>query len=130
MKIREAALVPALIAAVIQFLLPFLVSADQELVGAINAAVAFAAALVTAFMVSAEKGLAFLAGAANSLIQLAFAFGVPLTEGQQALLGTILTMIAAAFTRQNVVAPIAPANVKTVQGPQNVVTRQTGGNFS
>lgn len=125
MRIREAAMVPALVAAFIQFFLPFFTD-DTQVVGAVNAALAFLAGLATAFLVSAEKGLALLAGSANSLIQIAFMFGIALTDHQQATLATLLTLIAGAFTRTQVVAPVAAAKVTRVQAPAQVINRQTG----
>lgn len=128
MRIREAAMLPALFAALIQFLLPFFVD-DAQTTAVLNGAVAFVAGLVTAFLVSAEKGLAFLVGGANTIIQLAAGFGLTMTDSQQALLATILTMVAAAFTRTQVVAPVARAAVQSVQEPAPVIRRQTGGSL-
>lgn len=104
MRVREAAMIPALIAAFIQFFLPFVVHYDVETAATVNATLAFVAGVVTAFLVSADQGLAVLAGSANALIQLAAGFHWSFTTAQEAALGTLLTMIAAAFTRTQVTA--------------------------
>lgn len=106
MRVREAALIPAFIAAVIQFLLPFFTDMSAELAAAVNGGLGFVAALVTAFAVSVDKGLALLAGSGNLIIQLAAGFGIAMTDSQQATLATVLTLLAAAFTRTQVVAPV------------------------
>lgn len=129
-RFREVAMLPALVAALIQFLLPFFTALDPETTSVINAGVAFLAALATAFMASAEKGLAFLAGAGNTIVQLALGFGVHLTDAQQSLLATLLTLITAAFTRTQVVAPKPPVPVvqtTDARGQVIQVPNQTGG---
>lgn len=126
MKIREAAWGPALVAALIQFIVPFFTK-DQETVTLINAALALLAGLVTAFLVSAEKGLALLVASGNTIVQLALGFGLTLTDGQQTVFATILTLIAAGFTRTQVVAPVAAVPVQRVAAPAQVINRQTGG---
>lgn len=108
-RVREAAMIPALIAAVIQFFLPFLVNVDGETISAINAALGFTAGVVTAFLVSADHGLAVLAGSANAIIQLAAGFHWAFSSAQEAALGTFLTMLAAAFTRTQVTAARGPS---------------------
>lgn len=106
MQVREAAWIPAAVAALIQFVLPFITDMSQPVAAAINGALAFVAALVTAFLVSAEKGLAFLVGSGNAIIQLAAGFGITMTDAQQAALAAFLTLIAAGYTRTQVVAPV------------------------
>lgn len=117
MKVREAAMIPALVAALIQFLLPFFTDMTPQLAGAVNGGLGFVAALITAFAVAADKGLALLAGSGNLIIQLAAGFGIAMTDAQQATLATVLTLIAAAFTRTQVVAPVAAGPVR-VTAPQ------------
>lgn len=114
MRVREAAMIPALIAAVIQFLLPFFTDMTPQLAAAVNGGLGFVAALITAFAVAVDKGLALLAGSANLIIQLAAGFGIVMTDAQQATLATVLTLLAAAFTRTQVVAPVGAAPVKSV----------------
>lgn len=127
MTIREAAWLPSVLAALVQFILPFFTNLDSGLSASINAAVAFAAAIVTAFLVSAEKGLAFLAGSGNALIQLALGFNIHLTDSQQAGLAMLLTLITAAYTRTQVVAPKPPVPVTAGRRPITTVTSQAGG---
>lgn len=124
MKPREAAMIPGLIAALVQFLLPFFHSIPLDVIGGVNAVVAFAAGLTTAFLVSQEKGLALLVGSGNTLIQIALAFGVHLSDAQLSLLPTLLTLIAAAFTRTQVTAPVAPAPAAPAQV---TIKNQAGG---
>lgn len=119
MQVREAALIPAAVAALIQFVLPFVTNMTQPVAAAVNGGLAFVAAVVTAFLVSAEKGMAFLAGAGNTIIQLAAGFGITMTDMQQAALATFLTMLAAAYTRTQVVAPVSIART----APQPPVQR-------
>lgn len=123
MKPREAAMIPGLLAAFVQFLLPFFHSIPADVVGGVNAATAFLAGLVTAFLVSQEKGLALLVGSGNTLVQIALAFGVHLSDAQMSLIPTILTLVAAAFTRTQVSAPVAPAPVQAAPSIRN----QAGG---
>lgn len=131
-NIREAALIPSVIAALVQFVLPFFTSLDPHLSASINAAVAFVAALVTAFLVSGEKGLAFLAGSGNALVQLALGFNIALSDSQQAGLAMILTLVTAAYTRTQVTAA-KPASVDadslSNMSDRVRVANQTGGAF-
>lgn len=117
MQVREAAWIPAAIAALIQFVLPFATDMSQPVAAAVNGALAFVAALVTAFLVSAEKGLAFLVGSGNAIIQLAAGFGITMTDTQQAALATFLTLLAAAYTRTQVVAPVTALRTVPPQQP-------------
>lgn len=117
MQVREAAWIPAAVAALIQFVLPFATDMSQPVAAAVNGALAFVAALVTAFLVSAEKGLAFLVGSGNAIIQLAAGFGIAMTDTQQAALATFLTLLAAAYTRTQVVAPVTAIRTTPPQAP-------------
>lgn len=117
MQVREAAWIPAAVAALIQFVLPFATDMSQPVAAAVNGALAFVAALVTAFLVSAEKGLAFLVGSGNAIIQLAAGFGITMTDTQQAALATFLTLLAAAYTRTQVVAPVTALRTAPPQAP-------------
>jgi len=117
MQVREAAWIPAAVVALIQFVLPFVTDMSQPVAAAVNGALAFIAALVTAFLVSAEKGLAFLVGAGNTIVQLAAGFGIIMTDAQQAALATFLTLIAAAYTRTQVVAPVTALRTVPPQSP-------------
>lgn len=128
MKIREAALAPAFVAAVLQFISVFLFAMTDEQMSLINAALALIATAVTAWSVAAEKGLAVLLGGANVIIQLFAGFGMELATAQQSAIAVLATLIAGYLTRQNVVAPIATSSARVVPervGP--VITRQTGG---
>lgn len=124
MRVREAAMIPALVAALVQFLLPFFTDMTPQLAGAVNGALGFVAALITAFAVAADKGLALLAGSGNLIIQLAAGFGIAMTDAQQATLATVLTLLAAAFTRTQVVAPVAAVNVKAVPAQTSTVVQR------
>jgi hypothetical protein len=119
MRVREAAMIPALVAALIQFLLPFFTDMTPQLAAAVNGGLGFVAALITAFAVAVDKGLALIAGSGNLIIQLAAGFGIAMTDAQQATLATVLTLLVAAFTRTQVVAPVAAAPVKAVAAPQS-----------
>lgn len=130
MKIREAAMLPALVAAFIQFILPFFTNFTPETSGVVNGALAFAATLITTFMVSAEKGLAFMAGSASTLIQLGIGFGLHITDSQAAVFASLLTMVAAAYTRTQAVAPKPAVATRLIaeQGGRVVqVPNQAGG---
>jgi hypothetical protein len=124
MRVREAAMIPALIAAFIQFLLPFFTDMTPQLAAAVNGGLGFIAALITAFVVSVDKGLALLAGSGNLIIQLAAGFSIVMTDAQQGALATVLTLLAAAFTRTQVVAPVAAAPVKTVTAQNATVVQR------
>lgn len=132
LKIREAAMTPALVAAVIQVISVFVFPFTDEQMGLLNAAVALLAAVVTAFSMAAEKGLAVLLGGANVLIQLAMAFGLELSTAQQMAAATLATLLAGWLTRQNAVAPVSAAGQPVVMARTTAtpIVRQTGGSLS
>ena len=124
MKFREAAFIPAAVAAAVQLVSVFVFPLSDEMLGLINGAAAFLAGVFTAWAVSYEKGLAALVGFLNALIQIAIGFGAHITTGQQAALAVAFTTLAAAFTRTQVVAPVA---AKVIQvAPDARIARQTG----
>jgi hypothetical protein len=129
LKIREAAMTPALVAAIIQVISVFIFPFTDEQSGVLNAVVALIAAAVTAFSVAVEKGLAVLLGGANVLIQLVMAFGLTLTTAQQMAAATFATLLAGWLTRQNAVAPVAAsgARVAPARASMAPITSQAGG---
>lgn len=123
MKFREAAMIPTVGAAILQLISVFLFPLTNEQLSLVNGALALIAGAITAFAVSAEKGLAALVAVGNAVVQVAIGFGLDLTTGQVAALATALTVIAGLITRTQVIAPVGA--VATPVAP--AVVNQSGG---
>jgi hypothetical protein len=105
---REPALWLGAIATVVQFVARFIFPLTPDEQGAINAVAVLALGAVTAFMVSAEKGVPALLGVLQGLLALGLAFNLHLDPSAQATIMGIATMIASLITRQLVVVPVPP----------------------
>lgn len=123
MNFREAAMIPTVGAAILQLISVFLFPLTNEQLSLVNGALALIAGAITAFAVSAEKGLAALVGVGNAVVQVAIGFGLDLTTGQVAAIATALTVIAGLVTRTQVTAPVAPTMAK----PVVAIPNQSGG---
>lgn len=103
---REPALWLGTIAAAVQLTsyLAFPLTPDQQ--SLINAVAVALFGAITAWMVSAEKGVPASLGLLQAIIALAIGFGWHLSPGVQTSIMATATALAAFLTRTQVVAPI------------------------
>lgn len=127
MKIREVSMLPAVIAALINFISQFVVTLTDTQQSVLNAVVVAVAGAITAWSVSAEKGLAALATVAQALIALSLGFGAHVTVAGQAAIMTLVTVTIGFIVRQLVVAPVAATAVRVATAPAAVIPNQAGG---
>ncbi len=80
-------------------------SPDQQTV--LNAAATAVAGLVVAIVVTRDRQVPAALGVLQALLALAVGFGAHLSAEQQALIMSFVGAAAAAFTRTQVVAPVA-----------------------
>lgn len=113
---REPAVFYGLVAALIQLASALFLHLTVDQQGVLNAAVVAVGGCVVAWQVAAEKGIAFLAGVAKSLIAVALAFGWHASPELQSSIMTLVTMAVAFFTRTQVIAP-PPADVAEYEHP-------------
>lgn len=104
---REPAFVAELVASLLVLLnLFFLPGLDDTLQGAINAVVLAGSSVYVAVKVASDSLLPILVGAFKATIALVVAFGIDLSQPQQAALLTFLSLAAGAFVRTQVSAPV------------------------
>jgi hypothetical protein len=106
---REPALWLAVVAAAVQLVAYWVFPLTDAQQGVINAVATALFGTITAFAVSAEKGVPFLLGLLQALIALALAFGLKLDPGAQVAIMAFATTVASFITRTQVVAPVPPS---------------------
>lgn len=116
---REPAVWLGLFAVCVQFVSAFWVDVDAETQAAVNATAAALMGLIVAAMVH-DGVVAALTGFAQSALALGMHFGLDWSAEQQAALMAFITVVAQAFVRTQVVAPITaeavPAPKRPVRG--------------
>lgn len=104
---REPAMIAELIAALLVIInLFFLPDFNVELQGAINAVILAASSIYIAVRVKSDNLLPLVVGAFKTVVALLVTFGVDLTQEQQAAALTFAAILAGAFVRSNVQAPV------------------------
>lgn len=126
---REPAIALAAFAALVQFLATYFFDWTTEQQGLINGAAVVIVGALTAWAVSAEKGLAFMAGVAQAVISLALGFGATITADQQTAIMAVVTTVVGLFVRTQVVAP-QPDVVNGTPAQRTTIQSQTGGNLN
>jgi hypothetical protein len=109
---REPAVWLGLIAVCVQFISAFWVQVDQDTQTLINAVAAAAVGLIVAFMVG-DGVIAALTGFASAALALGMNLGLDWSAERQAAFMAIITVIAQAFVRTQVVAPVPASAVAT-----------------
>ncbi|MER5671172.1 hypothetical protein [Pseudonocardia alni] len=105
---REPALVYiGLLAPVVQAITAFVLVANPDVAGAVNAGAVAVAGAITAWMVNSDRLVPALTGAAQALIAVVVAFGIDWTTEQQAALMVPLGIVASIIVRDRVTAPVA-----------------------
>lgn len=109
---RDPALYLGLVAVAVKLFSAFLlhVSDDQQTV--INAVAAAVAAAIVATVVRHDGQVAAILGVAQALIALAVGFGLHVSAENQALIMSFLGLLASAFVRTQVVAPVAATGAR------------------
>lgn len=110
---REPAVWLGLIAVAVQFLSAFVANVDQDTQTAINVVAAAAVGLIVAFMVG-DGIVAALTGFAAAALALGMNLGLDWSGDKQAAYMALITVIAQAFVRTQVIAPV-PANTAPVR---------------
>jgi hypothetical protein len=105
---REPALWLATVAALIQFLSAQVLDLTPGQQGALNAVAVAVVGAITAWRVSAEKGVPALVGVLQALLALGLAFGLDMTAEAQSTLMALVTALASLWVRTQVVAPEPP----------------------
>lgn len=107
---REPALLwIGLIAPLVQAAAAFVLVDNVAVQGAVNAVAVALAGAITAAVVKSENLLPAITGLAQAVIALVLAFGVQWSPEQQAALMAAVGVVAAAFVRQQVTAPVPPS---------------------
>jgi hypothetical protein len=106
---REPALWLATFAALVQFLSAQVLDLSVGQQGALNAVAVAVVGAVTAWRVSAEKGVPALVGVLQALLALGLAFGLDMSSEAQSTLMALVTALASLWVRTQVVAPVPPA---------------------
>ena len=75
------------------------------------------AGLLTALVVHGDRLAPALLGLAQAVLSVVLAAGVALTDGQQTAIMTAVSIVVAAFVRQQVSAPVPPADPQPVDSP-------------
>jgi len=102
---REPALLwIGLLAPTAQAVSAFVLNADPDVQGAVNAAAVAVAGALTAFLVRSEKQVPAITAALQALIALGVAFGLHATAEQQAMLMVPLGMVVSILVRDRVYA--------------------------
>lgn len=108
---REPAVWAGIAAVVVQFVSAFVVDVSQDTQTAVNAAAAALLGLIVAFKV-ADGQLAALTGFAQAALALGMNLGLDWSADKQAAYMAIITVVAQAFVRTQVTAPVPAAAVK------------------
>ncbi len=109
---REPAVWVAVFAAALQLAVALGLPLDTETQAVINAAIVALAGFVTAVWVKRDGQLAAGLGLAQAAIAVGIGFGLKLSPEAQAALMGFLSVVAAAFVRTQVVAPVSAEGQK------------------
>jgi hypothetical protein len=104
---REPAVWLALIAAALKLVGAFWVGLGPDQQAWINAVLAAAMGLAIAFIVH-DGVVAAVLGLAQAILSLAVGYGLDWSADQQAVVMAFVTMVAGAFDRTQVTAPVGP----------------------
>jgi hypothetical protein len=108
---REPIAIVAVLVALAQVLSALALHLSDEQQGSINAAVALVAGLVSALLVSLDKALPLIGGAAQAVISVGLAFGWQLDPVAQSAVMALISALTAAFLRTQVTAARGPVEV-------------------
>lgn len=108
---REPAVWAGLVAVVVQFVSAFVVNVSQDVQTGVNVAAAALLGLLVAFKVG-DGQVAALTGFAQAALGLGMNLGLDWSADKQAAYMAIITVVAQAFVRTQVVAPVPAAAVK------------------
>lgn len=104
---RDPALWLTAFATAIRLFSAFVIDLSPDQQAVLNAAVTAIAGLIVAIVVKRDKQIPAALGVIQALLALAVGFGAHLSADQQALIMSFVGAAAAAFTRTQVVAPVA-----------------------
>lgn len=116
---REPAIIAALAAGLLQVLSALVFHWSDEQQGALNAALALVAGLVTAAMVSLDKAVPLLGGVVQAVFAVGLAFGWDLDPVAQSAVLALVGALVGAFTRTQVTASV-PAVESGRSAPQDL----------
>jgi hypothetical protein len=112
---RDVAWWVALVAAVVQGVSAFFFPLSTDEQGVINAVAVAIAGLLTAIAVKSDNLLPLIVGLGKAVLALGVSFGLGWTPSQQSTLMVIVTLVAAAFVRTQVTAPVNAAGQLVAQ---------------
>ena len=111
---RDPALYLFLVATAVKLFSAFVMHVSDTTQTAVNALAVTIAAAIVAVVVKHDGQVAAILGVAQALIALAVGLGLKLSAENQALIMSFLGGLAAAFTRTQVVAPVAATGARQV----------------
>jgi hypothetical protein len=107
---REPATWLGLVAVAVQFVSAFWVTVSPDVQTAVNATAAAALGLVTAVIVK-DGVIAAVTGFAQTALALAMGLGLDWSTDRQAAAMALVTVVASAFVRSQVTAPVSAAQL-------------------
>ncbi|TVL89729.1 hypothetical protein [Streptomyces sp. SAJ15] len=116
---REPAVWLGLVAVVVQFVSAFWIEVSADTQTAINAVAAAAMGLIIAFMVH-DGVVAALTGFAQAALALGMNLGLDWSTEKQAAWMAFITVVAQAFVRTQVTAPVPAVALRRPPGPTAV----------
>jgi hypothetical protein len=112
---REPAVWAGLVAVAVQFVSAFVVDVSQDTQTAVNVAAAALLGLLVAFKVG-DGQVAALTGLAQAALALGMNLGLDWSADRQAAVMAAITVVAQAFVRTQVTAPVPRNQVQVVTG--------------
>ncbi|AKZ60820.1 hypothetical protein SAM23877_p111 (plasmid) [Streptomyces ambofaciens ATCC 23877] len=116
---REPAVWAGLVAVAVQFVAAFVIDVNQDTQTAVNVTAAALLGLLVAFKVG-DGQVAALTGFAQAALALGMNLGLDWSADRQAAVMAAVTVIAQAFVRTQVTAPVARESVKVVSAVREV----------
>ena len=110
---EPALLLISLLAPIVQLVVAYLLSGDPVVQGIVNTAAVATAAALTAAAVRSDKLVPAVTGAVQAVLAVFVAFGLDLPADRQALVMTIVSIIAGYLVRDRVIAPVPAAGHTT-----------------
>ena len=108
---RDPALILAMIVGLLQVLSAFLFHWTDEQQGALNGALALAAGVVTAALVSLDRAVPLVGGLVVAVFSVGTAYGLEVDPVAQSAVMALVTALMAAFVRTQVDVGMAPVEV-------------------
>lgn len=116
---RDPSVTWSVVAAALAALMAFHVPLTEVMIASIMAVLYAGSDMITAFVVKSDKQLPLVIGFAEAVMTLILVFGVEMSVGQVSAIMGLVTVVAGAFIRTQVDAPVA----KVIEGQAIRVVR-------